>query len=320
MAVYTKVSKKDLEELLAGYDVGKLEKFTAIAAGIQNSNYFIDTTKAKYVLTIYEDSVNDDDLPFFLGVMDHFAKHDVPCPLPIQNKGGEPLSKIKGKLCAIVSFVQGHEDDVFTDAHIIAVGKNLAKMHLAGHDFTMQRENDLSVGGWFDLFSKVKSRADEFELGIAEEIDETLHMLKDKWPKDLPKGAIHSDLFPDNVLFNDDATIAGIIDFYFACSDFYMYDFAVCLNAWCFDEDYKFNKKKAKLLFDSYNAVRKVSDAEYDALPILASGAAMRFFLTRIYDWLNRVEGVMLTPKAPLEYLQKLRFHLADSNPKKYGF
>lgn len=320
MAVYTKISHGDLEALLLGYDIGKLKTFTAIAAGIQNSNYFIDTDIARYVLTIYENSLDYNDLPFFLDLMGHLANRGVPCPLPIACNANQHLAEIKGKPCAIVSFVKGHEVDIITDTHIAQLGSNLAKLHVAGGDFSMRRANELSVNGWQKLFDKIKNRADMFEIGIADEVYEKLVFLSKNWPKELPSGIIHGDLFPDNVLFGDDLKIAGIIDFYFACDDYYLYDLAVCLNAWCFEKDYSFNKHKAQVLFKAYDAVRKISDEELAVLPIIASGAAMRFFLTRMYDWLHRVEDAMVTPKTPLEYLQKLRFHCGVKECAEYGF
>jgi homoserine kinase type II len=318
MAVYTKISQNDLEELLSNYEIGKPLSYTAIEAGIQNSNYFIDTDKARYVLTIYENRINLDDLPFFLNLTEHLATHGVPCPLPIANKTGEKISTIQGKPCAIISFVKGTEVKNINISHVSELGKNLAKMHLAGQDFPMQRVNEMGMDHWQDMLNNVKNRADEIENGISAEISEQLELLQKNWPKNLAKGIIHGDVFPDNVLFADNGSIAGIIDFYFACTDILIYDLAVCLNSWCFDDNKIFNQEKANMLISSYNKVRPISKDEMDALPILATGAAMRFLLSRMYGWQNRVEGAVVFTKDPLEYLQKLRFHSKIKSYEEY--
>lgn len=319
MAVYTKISQSDLESLLSTYEIGKLENFTAIAAGIQNSNYFIDTTQARFVLTIYEDRINIDDLPFFLNLTEHLARHDVPCPLPIANKSGQKISKIQGKPCAIISFVKGSEAKDISLSQIQELGKSLAIMHLAGQDFTMQRINEMGMSHWPEMFADVKDRAEEIEEGISAEIQSSLKFIEANWPSNLPCGIIHGDIFPDNVLFADDGSIAGIIDFYFACNDILIYDLAVCMNAWCFDNNRKFNPEKARSLIASYNNIRVISKDELEALPILAMGAAMRFLLSRMYGWQNRVDGAFVTTKDPLEYLRKLRFHMGVKTYEEYG-
>lgn len=319
MAVYTKISQNDLEILLSGYSIGSLKSFTAITAGIQNSNYFIDTDKARYVLTIYESSVNAADIPFFLNLTEHFAKNGIPCPMPIRNNGGNNISTIHGKPCAIVSFIKGSELKEFSEKNLEELGSNVARMHIAGTNFPLKRANEIGIAGWRKKFEAVKDRADEISPGLKEELQEAREFVNLRWPENLPSGVIHGDIFPDNVLFAEDGTIAGIIDFYFACNDMFMYDLAICINAWCFDNNRDFNAEKAKILLSAYNKIRPISDEEIEALPVLAMGASIRFLLTRMYDFLNRVEGAVVNTKDPLEYLHKLRFHSNIKSYEEYG-
>lgn len=318
MAVYTTVCDSEIDMLLARYDIGRLRELKGIEAGVENSNYFLTTDKNRYVLTIYEKRVNVDDLPFYLELKKHLAARGVPCPVPIATKDGELLSQIKGRPCAIVSFVQGRDVGSIKNHHVEELGKHIAKMHLAGADFPMRRENNFSLASWLSLFEQVKDRADEVKPGLADEIARQLEYLKRSWPADLPDGIVHADLFPDNVFFNHQQLV-GLIDFYFACNDALMYDLAICLNAWCFEKSNDFNVTKARLMLSSYNAVREISAAELEALPLLTSGAAMRFLLTRLYDWLNRSPSALVKPKNPLEYLHRLRFHQGVTSHKEYG-
>lgn len=330
MAVYTKISHFELEELISGYNIGTLKTYTGIADGIQNSNFFVDTVvnneDTRYVLTIYENRINKDDLPFFLNLTEHLANHDVPCPLPIANNKGEKISFIQNKPCAIISYVKGTEAVNASIQQITEVGKNLARMHIAGQSFLLGRKNEMGIEYWPAIFNNIKEGADEIEPGISSEISNTLEYLNKNWPMNLPSGIIHGDVFPDNVLFADDGLVAGIIDFYFACSDILMYDLAICLNSWCFDKPEPlnpktiFNLEKSTALLSSYNQVRKLSLDELKALPILATGAAMRFLLSRICGSLNHIDDALVYKKNPLEYLYKLRFHSTIKEPAKYGF
>jgi homoserine kinase type II len=310
MAVYTKISQSELEHLISGYNIGTLKSFTGIEAGVQNSNYFVNTTKARYVLTIFERNVDNENLPFFLNLVGHLAKKNIPCPALILDKNNEGLKEIKGKPCAITSFLKGGELEIIETEHLEELGANIAKMHLASKDFTMQRKNTLSMDGTSEItvFESLKNRIDEIAPGLKEEVEKNLDFLKKNWPKDLPSGIIHGDIFPDNIFFNDDKLV-GIIDFYFACNDILMYDLAICINSWCFEENNEFNHEKVNALISSYNKVRKISQEELNALPTLAQGAAMRFLLTRIEDFITHVEDAIVTQKDPMEYLQKLRFH-----------
>ncbi|PIR39031.1 MAG: homoserine kinase [Alphaproteobacteria bacterium CG11_big_fil_rev_8_21_14_0_20_39_49] len=318
MAVYTIVSDEQLDELIAGYDIGKAVSLQAIEQGIENSNYFLTTDKAKYVLTIYEKRVKTEDLPFYLNLMEHLSKKGVPCPIPIKNKNGSNLSKVNGRPCAIVSFLKGKNTKNIRNEHLCELGANLAKMHIAASDFDMELKNNFSLNAWRSLFNSVKDNIDSLRKGLRAEIEDELGKYTVNWPKSLYSGVVHADLFPDNVFFQD-GKLVGIIDYYFACNDYLMYDLAICLNAWCFENNNEFNITKAKKFLNSYNGVRKISEEELNALPVLAGGAALRFLLTRLYDRFNPVEGALVKPKDPMEYLQKLRFHNGIKSHSEYG-
>ncbi len=308
MAVYTHVDDKTLSVFLAGYNLGQATSFKGIAEGVENSNYFLETEKARLVLTLYEKRANPDDLPYFLDLMEHLAKAGVPSPLPVRDQSGKALQTLCGKPACIISFLNGVSVDDADESHCAAVGSMLAQMHHATSDFTAARHNDLSIEGWRTLADKTVAHADTVQDGLAEIIASEMDFLEQNWPKSLPKGTIHADLFPDNILFTNH-TITGVIDFYFGCTDFLAYDLAVCINAWCFDQQMHFVPGRAKRLIEMYDVARTMSGAEVAALPILCRGAAMRFLLTRLYDWLNPVEGAVVRPKNPLDYLARLKFH-----------
>ncbi len=318
MAVYTDVSDDDLRAFLAEYDIGALISFKGIAEGVENSNYLLLTDRAAFILTLYEKRVRREDLPFFLGLMEHLAARGVPCPTPIRGRDGEALRELCGRPAAIVSFLTGVWPRRIQPEHCAALGTALAEMHRAGADFALRRANALSVAGWRPLFEACQARADAVCEGLAKTLAAELSALETAWPDDLPVGVIHADLFPDNVFF-EDFRLTGLIDFYFACNDFFAYDLAVCMNAWCFERAGEFNVTKARRLLSAYQAARGLSPVEIEALPVLARGAALRFLLTRLYDWLNQVEGALVRPKDPLEYLHKLRFHQRVHGPGAYG-
>ena len=318
MAVYTEVSNDDLERFVAEYDIGQVRSIKGIAEGVENSNYLLQTESGTFILTIYEKRVKSEELPFFLGLMDHLAAAGIPCPTPIHGQDGEALRELSGKPAAIVSFLDGVWPKGRTPAHCADLGEAVALMHVAGTDFAMRRENDLRVSDWRPLFESCRARAEEVMPGLEAAIAEELDHLEQAWPKHLPEGVIHADLFPDNIFFLG-GKLSGIIDFYFACNDWFAYEIAICLNAWCFEPDHQFNVTKAKHLLSAYRRVRPFSDTEQTALPLLARGAAMRFLLTRLYDWLNRVDGALVRPKDPLEYLTKLKFHQSVTGPSAYG-
>ena len=318
MAVYTEVSDEELEEFLSQYDLGGLVSFKGIAEGVENSNYLLGTGTGTYILTLYEKRVHRDDLPYFLGLMEHLAGQGIACPTPIRGSDGRALRQLCSRPAAIISFLEGVWPRRVQPRHCALLGDTMARMHLAGASFAGERANALSIEGWRRLFRQVEARADEVRPDLAAEIAGELAHLEAHWPRDLPAGIVHADLFPDNVFFLADK-LSGLIDFYFACNDFFAYDLAICLNAWCFETDRSFNITKARQMLSAYREVRPFSDTELEALPLLARGSALRFLLTRLYDWLNHPDGAWVKPKDPLEYLQKLRFHQGITGAGAYG-
>jgi len=319
MAVYTEIDDDALIAFIADYGIGDVLSCKGIAEGIENSNYAVTTTSGPYILTLYEKRVKIEDLPFFLGLMDHLAAHGIPCPVPLRTKSGETLRELAERPAALVSFLPGMWPKRPTAEHCRQVGEALAHFHLAGEGFSIKRENALSVGAWHPLLYASGEFADEVQSGLYAYLERTLEQITAAWPQALPFGVIHADLFPDNVFFRQNH-LSGLIDFYFACNDFYAYDIAICLNAWCFEADLSFNITKARRLLGGYQAVRPLETQEVEALPVLAQGAAMRFLLTRLYDWLNTPEEAFVTPKSPMEYIKKLEFHLQVKGPQSYGF
>ena len=318
MAVYTEVSDDELRAFLAEYDIGELISYKGIAEGVENSNYLLQTDLDTYILTLYEKRVAPDDLPFFLSLMDHLAAQGTACPTPIHGRDGDALRKLCGRPVAIVSFLKGMWPRRITPRHCGLLGETMARMHIAGQSFAMTRPNNLSVSGWRPLFEACAERADTIQPGLAAELGAELDGLESHWPRDLPTGVIHADLFPDNVFFLD-GRLSGIIDFYFACNDFFAYDLGICINAWCFEADGSFSITKARHMLSAYRKERPFSAQELKGLPLLARGSAMRFLLTRLYDWLHHPDGALVKPKDPLEYLRKLHFHQSVRGPDAYG-
>jgi homoserine kinase type II len=318
MAVYTDVSDEELDAFIGSYAIGALTSFKGIAEGVENSNYLVHTETGPYILTLYEKRVAREDLPYFLALMEHLAARGISCPLPVRDREGRTLKELAGRPAALINFLEGLWVRRPGIQHCAGLGQALARFHLAGTDFAMERDNDLSLPGWQGLFDAVRPSADTVIPGLKDEITRELAHLKAHWPTDLPKGVIHADLFPDNVFFLDDK-VSGLIDFYFACNDMLAYDIAVCLNAWCFEPDASFNITKARAMFQAYENERKLTDAELDNLPTLARGAALRFLLTRTYDWLNTDARALVKTKAPNEYLRKLRFHQRVTSYRDYG-
>jgi homoserine kinase type II len=319
MAVYTDVAADELAEFLGTYDIGELLSYKGIAEGVENSNFLLHTTSGYFILTLYEKRVAKSDLPFFLGLMTHLASNGISCPQPLKTRGGEVLSTLAGRPAAIINFLEGIWPRKPNAAHCAGVGQALAKMHLAGRDFGMTRANALSVSGWRPLFDAAASRADTLQHGLRAFIGAELdHLEGNVWPTNLPQGVIHADLFPDNVFFLGER-VSGIIDFTFACNDMLAYDVAICLNAWCFESDCSFNVTKARAFLGGYGRERPLSGAEQSALPLLARGAALRFLLTRLVDFLNVPPGALVRPKDPLEYVRKLRFQQSVASIRDYG-
>ena len=318
MAVYTDVGDEELSGFVAEYDLGEVISCKGIAEGVENSNYLLRTDRGTFILTLYEKRVDPKDLPFFIALMEHLAENGIACPTPIKARDGVALRSLCGRPAAIVTFLDGMWPRRILPSHCAEVGGTLARLHLAAVDFAMKRVNNLSVAGWRQLFDACRARAHKVKTGLAEELGQELDELERRWPKSLPAGTIHADLFPDNVFFRGQK-VSGLIDFYFACTDWLAYDIAICLNAWCFESDGDFNVTKARLLLSHYRAQRALTSDEFDALPLLARGAALRFLLTRLYDLLHHPEGALVRPKDPLEYLRKLRFHRGVERATAYG-
>ena len=319
MAVYTDVAADELAEFLGHYDIGELLSYKGIAEGVENSNFLLHTSAGYFILTLYEKRVAKGDLAFFLGLMTQLARHGINCPQPLKTRSGETLSTLAGRPAAIINFLEGIWPRKPNVAHCAGVGEALAKMHLAGRDFGMTRANALSVSGWRPLFDAAAPRADQVQHGLRAFVGAELDYLESNvWPNNLPQGVIHADLFPDNVFFLGER-VSGIIDFTFACTDTLVYDVAICLNAWCFESDCSFNVTKARAFLAAYGRERPLSEAEQNALPLLARGAALRFLLTRLVDFLNVPAGALVRPKDPLEYVRKLRFQQGVTSLRDYG-
>ena len=318
MAVYTDVAVDELDRFLSGYDLGGLRSYKGIAEGVENTNFLVHTEAGHFILTLYEKRVAAADLPFFLGLMEHLAARGITCPQPVRNRQGGVLGRLAGRPAAMVTFLDGMSVRRPNAAHCEAVGEALAQLHLAGADFGMTRRNALSVESWRGLAGQAGAGAERVHAGLRAAIAAEVEVLEHAWPRDLPQGVIHADLFPDNVFFLGDK-LSGLIDFYFACNDMFAYDVAICLNAWCFEIDHSFNVTKARAFLAAYARERQPSDEERRALPLLARGAAMRFLLTRLVDWLNVPPGALVKPKDPLEYVRKLRFHQGVSSIRDYG-
>ncbi|WP_341703358.1 homoserine kinase [Ferrovibrio sp.] len=326
MAVYTEIDDDQLAALLSRYDLGPVLSCKGIAEGVENSNYLLVTGTGSFILTLYERRVNRHDLPYFIGLMEHLAGKGLPCPTPIADRDGSMLNEVAGRPCAIISFINGVWPKRPTARHCQELGSAMARMHLAGRDFMRQRPNALSVEGWRGLLGSCLADADSVRPGLAAELQQEYDHLKSNWPAapgragdtPLPHGVIHADLFPDNVFFIGEA-LSGLIDFYFACNDYFAYDLAIVLNAWCFEVDGAFNVTKGRALVAGYESIRPLTGAEVSALPLFARGAALRFLLTRLYDWVNQVPGALVRPKDPLEYRQKLKFHRQVQGAAAYG-
>ena len=318
MAVYTEVPYDEIEAFAASYGLGEVLSFKGIAEGVENSNYLVVTERDQYILTLYEKRVQPKDLPFFLGLMEHLAAAQFTCPTPLRDLEGRNLRELCGRPAALVSFLSGLSVRKPQAKHCELAGRALAQLHECGKNFEIQRNNALGPDGWRPLFERFSDQADEISAGLGDEIRNELDVLLPAWPADLPGGVIHADLFPDNIFFRGDE-LSGVIDFYFACNDFFAYDVAICLNAWCFEPDYSFNITKGQALLRGYQSVRPLADSERNALPLLARGSALRFLLTRSYDWLNTAPDAFVKPHNPNDYLRRLRFHQAIKTVGEYG-
>jgi homoserine kinase type II len=323
MAVYTEVSDEALRACLAEYELGELLAFRGIAEGVENSNYALKTTGGDFVLTLYEKRVDPAELPWFLGLMRHLSAQGLSCPLPVAARDGVALRELAGRPAAICTFLPGVWPRRVRQEHCAPVGAALAALHSAGEGFRAERANTLGPRAWAPLLDRCREGGDSLQPGLVAELDGHLRGILAEWPRGLPRGHIHADLFPDNVFFLEQARgsphVSGLIDFYFACTDFLAYDLAICLNAWCFEPDLSFNVTKARALIGAYRALRPMSEAELAALPVLCRGSALRFLLTRLFDWTHTPPGAMVTRKDPLEYLKRLRFHAEARDAAAYG-
>ncbi len=318
MAVYTEVSDEALAAFLEEYDLGRAVAFRGIAEGVENSNFSLRTTSGDFILTIYEKRVDPAELPWFLGLMEHLAGQGITCPQPVRGRDGESLRHLAGRPACVTTFLPGVWPRRVRPEHCEPLGRALAGLHLAGQGYAAERRNTLGPAGWAPLLSRCVGRADEVQAGLGAELTSALDGILAAWPAGLPRGHIHADLFPDNVFFLD-GRLSGLIDFYFAATDLLAYDVAICLNAWCFEPDFQFNVTKARALLRGYSAIRELSDAEIASLPVLCQGAAIRFLLTRLFDWVNTPPGAFVTRKDPVEYLRRLRFHLRVEGAGAYG-
>ena len=322
MAVYTKLKKENIEEILFDYSIGQLEKFYGIEDGIENTNYFLLVDNKKYILTIYEKRVKSEDLPFFSDLMTGLHKEKFKCPVPIKNKNSKTISSYKNKNLMIVSFLEGGAKKILSPNNCKSLGQEVARMHLITKNFKIQRQNDLSIGSWRKIFEQVKDKCVKIHKDLPKLIESNLNDVEENWPKNLPIGIIHADLFSDNIFFKDEK-FNGIIDFYFSCNDFYALEIAICFNALCFDgfkNNLSFNVTKAKNFMDGYSQLRKLNDREKENIKVLSQGSALRFLLTRVFDALNTVEGAIVKVKDPMEYLVRLEFHKNSKNFEDYFF
>jgi len=318
MAVYTDITDDELADLLADFDLGAPLAFKGIAEGVSNSNFLLETEAGRYILTVYESRTNPDDLPYFLELMRWLARHGYPSSEPMADRAGRLIKTVRGKPCAITGFLNGLSVRRPTAAHCREAGAGLAGLHRAGEGFPLSRANDLGQPAWAGMFAGLEAAAEGLKPGLSRTIQADLAMLAARWPSGLPSGVCHADFFPDNVFFTG-GRFSGAIDFYFACTEAFAYDVAVALNAWCFEPDGSFNITSARQFISGYEGLRPLSDAERAALPILAHGAAMRFFLTRLHDWGATPAGALVKPKDPLEYERKLAVHRSSPDLVLFG-
>lgn len=317
MAVYTKLEHQEVRQFLEQYNINNFKDYKGITEGVENTNYLIKTSEQDYILTIYEKRVDENDLPFFIKLLSYLSENKFPCPKPIANKNNEKINRIKNKNAALVTFLNGQSKNKITSEECFEIGKITAQLHEITKKFDINRKNNLSIENWDTIFEKTIKQKIDLEESIIKKTKNYLNFLKDKWPKNLPQGIIHADLFPDNIFFTNNK-VSGIIDFYFACNDFFAYEIAICINSLCFDNNSTFNMTKAKNLIDGYTSIRTLSEDEKKYLPILSMGAAMRFFLTRLYDFYHTDNKADVKIKDPFEYLKKIEFHSTIKNFNEY--
>ena len=322
MAVYTKLNKSEIEEIISLYKLKNLESFAPIEEGIENTNYVIIANKKKYILTIFEKRVKEQDLPFFCELISLLNKSGFKCPLPLLNLENSPISTFKRKKLTILTFISGKSKENLSNENCEDIGKEAAKLHLLTSNFKIQRKNALSIESWRNMFENIKDKCIKIHKDLPNLIEANLKDIEKNWPSNLPSGIIHADLFKDNIIFENNK-VSGIIDFTFSCNDFYALEIAICFNALCFDglkSNLSFNVTKAKKFIDGYSSIRKLSDQERKSIKILSQGAALRFLLTRVFDAINTVEGALVKIKDPIEYLKRLEFHKNAKSYEDYFF
>ena len=319
MAVYTKISIDELNLFLSKYSIDNINEFSGIKGGTSNSNYLLTADNKKFILTIFEERTNQENLPFYFDLMNHLNAHDIKCPEVIKDKQGNFSNSIKQKHAVITSFLTGSSLEKIKPIHCSNLGLTIAKMHNASEKLNIKRENELGFDKLGIIIEKLKTYKKHIDDEKLKFIEDEFLFLSREINKDLPSGIIHADLFPDNIFFEEN-NLTGIIDFYFSCNDFYAYEIAICLNAWCFeDSNNEFNPTKAKYLLGSYNQERKFSNEEVEALPLLARASALRYLLTRLLDFYSHEDSDLILKKDPNEYISKLRFHQSVRKASEYG-
>ena len=316
MAVYTNINKKDLSVINKKFKTHKFISFKGIKQGIENTNYLLKSKNEKFILTIFEKRVSKKEIPFFMKLMDRLNNLNFNCPKPLRNSNGHYLFKLKNKTACIVSFLKGKDKKILNIKNCYNVGKMVAAMHTSTKKIKLYRRNSMGVKNLNSLFNSIKFKSKKFT-NVEKFLKKNFIEIKKRWPKKLPNGIIHGDLFIDNIFFRNNK-LSGVIDFYFAANDFYMYEIAICINALCFDKNktkFSINKSKVKNLIKGYESIKKISHREKKSLNILCRGAAMRYFLTRLYDYANTPKTALIKIKDPREYYQKLVIH---NNLKTY--
>ena len=320
MAIYTKISKKDVISIEKKFNLGKIISFKGIKKGIENTNYLLKTKNNKYILTIFGKRVQKKDIPFFMNLMDKLANYKIICPKPQKNKKGNYLFNLKNKSAVIVSFLEGKDKNKLNTKDCYEIGKNVAKFHKVSKKIKLYRKNSMSLNSWTNLLKKIGNNCNNIDVNLKEMMTKSLTDIKKRWPEKLSNGIIHGDLFIDNIFFRNNK-FYGYIDFYFSSNDFFMYEIAICINALCFDKKNRkffFNKKKSKNLLKGYSSLKKLTKNEKNSLNILCRGAALRYLLTRTYDYLNTPKSAIIKIKDPHEYLQKLQIHNKFNSFKNY--
>ncbi|WP_019223462.1 homoserine kinase [Bartonella rattaustraliani] len=319
MAVHTEIHPNDLKVFLTRYSIGSLLSYKGIEEGIENSNFMLYTTEGKFILTLYEKRISRDDLPFFCKLMQHLRKRGILCPQVVEQNDGTMIGELAERPAALITFLEGVSVENPDLYHCGEVGSNLAQLHLAGYDFALSRKNTLSVADWKLLWEHCQTSKDVLLKEFGQKIERELAFLQENWPSNLPTGIIHADLFNDNVFFLNHR-LSGIIDFYFACNDFLAYDLAICLNAWCFEQNHSYNLNKARRLLENYQKIKPLVPLELNAMILLARGASLRFLLTRLYDWFNTPPESFVVKKDPREYWHKLCFFSNTDSLSELGF